>query len=225
MQRAHDEFGAERQGDEQAESSRGWPTTGKIAERDARSRRAAARRLAPPALVTAAMPASRSPKRQSPGPTLRRALGPPFSRRHTPPPSRSPRDDHAGRVGTLSGGASGSPGIVLRPHLPASELAVASRSLRPRSQRRVRAVLHRLPSGGPRGHLQALRREQRATPRRSSGAPADATARRAIGDARREAVPRATSSPSPGPPTPCAHEGNRNAEANHGAGTVRSSAR
>lgn len=46
---------------------------------------------------------------------------------------------HAGRVDNALEDRSSGSRIVLRPRLPASKLAVASRGLRPRSQRRVRA--------------------------------------------------------------------------------------
>ena len=137
---AHDQLGAERECQQQAEH-----------RRDGRRARRGGVRRTQPACGEAARTVARScrsclhaclpvTKTTKPGPTLRRARAPrirghSMRRRHPV--------HHAGRVGTLSGGRSSGSRIVLRPHLPASELAlaVASRSLRPRSQRRVRAGL------------------------------------------------------------------------------------
>ena len=142
----------------------------------ARPARGDARAAAPPASVTAVshacLPVTQTTK---PGPTLRRARAPRF-RGHSM--RRRHPVHHAGRVGTLSGGRSSGSRIVLRPRLPASELAVASRSLRPRSQRRVRAGL--APA--------SLKWPSRAPPSAADASPSAGAVKRGSADSRRSPI-------------------------------------
>ena len=89
---------------------------------------------------------------------------------------------HAGRVGTLSGGRSSGSRIVLGPHLPAGSPAVVSRSLRPRSQRRVRAGLAPASLWWPsRAPPSAARCYRRAAKRRGQAAGAGGLAPTLVG--------------------------------------------
>ena len=151
MRGAHDELGAQREQRRTTRTSAAGARRALAAPRRARRTRAGvpgSRRT----LLARPPPAPDNDKARadtSSGPGL------PFSR----PQQRVAAAPFTTRDASTahSGGRSSGSRIVLRPRLPASALAVASRSLRPRSQRRVRAGLAPASLGGPRGRLQAPR--------------------------------------------------------------------